>query len=204
MPYIKVNSDLTVTLGGALLHTGEESEGWFLYEGETYEYSKWDDKEKKVIPDVPPIESLMLKVSTYINTVAKESGYDDTVAFTSYERDSVNLVYCLQADRFKKFRTEVWDYFFELYELAKEGKERIDSLTFVSSLPKYSPDVSSEEVVRLKRDRLLEDSDKLLLFDRWNKLNEEQQQAILDYREALRDIPLQEGFPENINWPTKP
>lgn len=202
MPYIKVNSDLSVTLGGALLHTDEE--GWFLYEGETYEYSKWDDQEKKVIPDVPPIDTLMQKVSTYIATIAKESGYDDIVSFTSYSEDSVNLVYCVQADRFKKFRTEVWDYFFELYEDAKQGKSRIDSLTFVADLPKYSPDVTSEEVARLKRDRLLEESDKLLLIDRWNKLNTEQQQVILDYREALRGIPQQEGFPENINWPTKP
>jgi hypothetical protein len=24
------------------------------------------------------------------------------------------------------------------------------------------------------------------------------------YRQALRDVPSQEGFPDNISWPTKP
>lgn len=29
-------------------------------------------------------------------------------------------------------------------------------------------------------------------------------QAWIDYCQALRDIPLQEGFPNNITWPTPP
>ena len=29
-------------------------------------------------------------------------------------------------------------------------------------------------------------------------------QEMLDYRQALRDVPEQEGFPTNIVWPTKP
>jgi len=30
------------------------------------------------------------------------------------------------------------------------------------------------------------------------------QQAWIDYRQALRDVPEQEGFPTDIDWPTKP
>lgn len=26
----------------------------------------------------------------------------------------------------------------------------------------------------------------------------------LDYRQALRDLPLQDGFPQTVNWPTSP
>ena len=29
-------------------------------------------------------------------------------------------------------------------------------------------------------------------------------QAQLDYRQALRDVPAQAEFPQNIVWPTKP
>lgn len=28
--------------------------------------------------------------------------------------------------------------------------------------------------------------------------------AMKSYRQALRDVPAQEGFPTTINWPTKP
>ena len=28
--------------------------------------------------------------------------------------------------------------------------------------------------------------------------------ALLAYRQALRDVPLQEGFPQTIDWPTPP
>ena len=29
-------------------------------------------------------------------------------------------------------------------------------------------------------------------------------QAWLDYRQALRDVTSQEGFPNTVTWPTKP
>lgn len=39
---------------------------------------------------------------------------------------------------------------------------------------------------------------------RWNSLTAEQQQAWLEYRQALLDIPQQPGFPDNIEWPVQP
>lgn len=39
---------------------------------------------------------------------------------------------------------------------------------------------------------------------RWSLLNNEQQQKMLDYRQALLDIPQQEGFPDNVTWPEIP
>jgi len=29
-------------------------------------------------------------------------------------------------------------------------------------------------------------------------------EAMTAYRQALRDVPQQEGFPQTITWPTKP
>ena len=39
---------------------------------------------------------------------------------------------------------------------------------------------------------------------RWAALTAEQQQAWADYRQALLDVPSQDGFPHNVSWPVKP
>ena len=52
-------------------------------------------------------------------------------------------------------------------------------------------------LVRGQRDSLLQESDVYALADRitdeWTA-----------YRQALRDIPAQAGFPASVTWPTKP
>ena len=48
------------------------------------------------------------------------------------------------------------------------------------------------------RDNLLAETDWWAVGDRTMT------QAEIDYRQALRDVPAQAGFPENITWPTKP
>ena len=52
---------------------------------------------------------------------------------------------------------------------------------------------------RSQRDALLSQSD-------WTQVPDApvDHQAWADYRQALRDVPEQEGFPTDINWPTKP
>ena len=59
-------------------------------------------------------------------------------------------------------------------------------------------------IVRAERDTRLLASDAVVLPDRWARMTAEQQQAWSDYRQALRDVPLQQGFPLEIVWPTKP
>jgi hypothetical protein len=54
--------------------------------------------------------------------------------------------------------------------------------------------------MRNKRDRLISVTD-------WTQLPDvppTTAEKWLPYRQALRDIALQEGFPENITWPTPP
>ena len=73
----------------------------------------------------------------------------------------------------------------------------------VPEMPDYNPDQrqleQEAEEVREQRDALLKDSD-------WTQVSDApvDQQAWKDYRQALRDVPEQEGFPTDINWPTKP
>jgi hypothetical protein len=50
---------------------------------------------------------------------------------------------------------------------------------------------------RAERDTLLAASDSMALADR---ITDEWR----TYRQALRDVPSQEGFPNTITWPTKP
>ena len=52
--------------------------------------------------------------------------------------------------------------------------------------------------VRSKRDGLLLETDYLALSDQTLSTN------MATYRQALRDIPSQSGFPFSVTWPTKP
>ena len=60
------------------------------------------------------------------------------------------------------------------------------------------PQDQAEQAVRNKRDRLLQDTDWQALSD--NTMGE----AVTTYRQALRDITDQDGFPYSVVWPTKP
>jgi len=59
-----------------------------------------------------------------------------------------------------------------------------------------NPDAA--KIIRSDRDAFLAATDWWVLPDRTAT------QAQLDYRKALRDLPQQEGFPDNVTWPTKP
>ncbi len=54
------------------------------------------------------------------------------------------------------------------------------------------------EQYRYVRDDLLTETDWWAVADRTMT------DAEISYRQALRDIPAQEGFPTTITWPTKP
>jgi antitoxin component of MazEF toxin-antitoxin module len=52
--------------------------------------------------------------------------------------------------------------------------------------------------VRAKRDQLISET------DWWASSDLTMTQAQIDYRQALRNISSQSGFPETVTWPTKP
>jgi hypothetical protein len=67
------------------------------------------------------------------------------------------------------------------------------------------PDTEGEAArVRAQRNTLLVESDVMVLPDRWAVMTPEQQTAWATYRQALRDIPDQAGFPWAIVWPVQP
>jgi len=54
------------------------------------------------------------------------------------------------------------------------------------------------------RDDLLLKSDIYVLPDRWEQMTLDKRAEWAAYRQALREITKQEGFPDNVVWPTKP
>ena len=56
--------------------------------------------------------------------------------------------------------------------------------------------------VREKRDQLIAETDYLLMPD--YPISAENLESIKAYRQALRDVPQQDGFPLSVTWPEKP
>ena len=59
-------------------------------------------------------------------------------------------------------------------------------------------------LMRQQRTDLLAASDWVELPSATSRLTAEKLEAWATYRQALRDVPEQEGFPNEITWPTQP
>jgi hypothetical protein len=68
-------------------------------------------------------------------------------------------------------------------------------------------EISEEEMItyiRNKRNRLLKKNVDRVNPIWWNTLSLEKQQEWTEYRQQLLNLPEQEGFPWNVQWPVKP
>jgi hypothetical protein len=78
-----------------------------------------------------------------------------------------------------------------------------DALVFYSlPLGVLATDEDLAKDARAKRNALIAETDYMVMPD--YPLDEERKAAILAYRQALRDVPEQAGFPRQIDWPAKP
>lgn len=57
---------------------------------------------------------------------------------------------------------------------------------------------------RERRNQQLAESDRYMLVDLWESYSADMKQQWKDYRQALRDVPEQAGFPYTIEWPMQP
>lgn len=80
-------------------------------------------------------------------------------------------------------------------ELVDLTQAEIDSAT--AQLNEYNQNVLTQEV-RSQRNSLLAETDYLALSD--TTLSSD----MATYRQALRDVTSQEGFPTDVAWPVKP
>ena len=60
----------------------------------------------------------------------------------------------------------------------------------------------AERNIRFRRDGLLQETDWIVIKSYERNVNIPAEWEL--YRQALRDITAQEGFPYSVNWPTKP
>ena len=61
------------------------------------------------------------------------------------------------------------------------------------------------EKVRNYRDNLLNTCDTVYCnAEKWAAMTENKQKAWTAYKDALRDVPEQDGFPYTVNWPVMP
>ena len=58
--------------------------------------------------------------------------------------------------------------------------------------------------VREQRDSLLKVADAFVVIDRWSGYTDQQKLEWTDYRQELRDVSTQTGFPFNVIWPIEP
>lgn len=87
--------------------------------------------------------------------------------------------------------SETYKYLIELY---RSGKLKIKE--FVENVDLLKSDI------RAQRNALLSETDYLVNND--YPISDSDKKLIREYRQALRDIPQQRGFPKNVAWPEKP
>jgi hypothetical protein len=84
--------------------------------------------------------------------------------------------------------------------------DRLNSSWSVVSFSLTEDELKNQSINELKKYTRAE-RNALLFESDWTQLPDVPEETRLkwqEYRQALRDITLQEGFPENIIWPTKP
>ena len=74
--------------------------------------------------------------------------------------------------------------------------------TFGYPLGELKTDEDYATEAREKRNALIAETDYMAMPD--YPLDDEKKAAVLAYRQALRDVPEQDGFPRQIDWPVKP
>lgn len=79
--------------------------------------------------------------------------------------------------------------------------ERKPSIKELNKITKYINPQESD-IMRRKRDRLIAETDWTQLPDA--SLNEDKKSEYAKYRKELRDITLQAGFPNSVQFPIKP
>ena len=87
----------------------------------------------------------------------------------------------------------------EIHKLSPKTKIEIVDMSDEEIL---AVDSAQTTLARYQRNQKLQETDWTLLPD--SPLTESQKQNFVLYRQQLRDIPLQSGFPWDIIWPVSP
>ena len=102
-------------------------------------------------------------------------------------------------------RQAVWEHEHKLYgEFSSQEQFSAAGMDveFVEVSVPDVPDSALADRARQERDHLLSETDFYIMPD--YPITEEDLEEVKAYRQALRDVPNQEGFPRNVKWPAKP
>lgn len=83
-----------------------------------------------------------------------------------------------------------------------ENQNQIQELTQAEYLSVLS--IRKAITVRMERDNKLKISDQYVLPDRWAVMTDQSRQEWSQYRQLLRDLTLQPGFPFEVSYPIPP
>jgi len=81
----------------------------------------------------------------------------------------------------------------------------------ITEIPLTDEEIAHGALERIKAER--ETRDRILVEEvdpivsnalRWNDMTDAKRLEWTNYRQALLDVPAQDGYPYNITWPTKP
>lgn len=79
----------------------------------------------------------------------------------------------------------------------------VDQGDYYEAVPVPEPTIDElASQVRATRDALLAETDYLVMPD--YPISADELDAVKTYRQALRDVPMQSGFPESPKWPEVP
>lgn len=100
--------------------------------------------------------------------------------------------------------TNTFSKYSELAEWCnKHNAMIVDQGDYYEAVPIPEPTVQElASMVRSQRDAKLSATDYLVVPD--YPISPEDLEAVKVYRQALRDIPEQSGFPKNVQWPVEP
>ena len=87
--------------------------------------------------------------------------------------------------------------YIEEIESKEDGTRRFQ----IKEIPAPTDEELAQQI-RSKRNSLLSQTDYLMMPD--YPISDDKRKLIEEYRQALRDIPEQSGFPRTIAWPEKP
>lgn len=98
----------------------------------------------------------------------------------------------------------IFPVFYDIRELLKNTSRMLEEEVEEYINPVPTPEQLAE-AARSKRDALLQELDIIVSNPlRWTELDDDTKQTLAEYRQALLDVPQQEGFPDNIEWPEMP
>lgn len=112
-----------------------------------------------------------------------------------------------QYDWLSDIRKEIWDTDRMVFgEWNEETKEQFDVTEIEIPEPEVPPYVPTDEElaerVRMDRDEKLEETDFFVMPDYLS--DPKDLEDVKTYRQALRDITKQSGFPRDVTWPELP